>query len=58
MYETSRNQLHPAEEELDRMKQYLNEVLKEVAGFRKKLLSNDILGSGLVLRVDGICINT
>jgi hypothetical protein len=31
MYETSQNQLHSAEEELDRMKQYLNEVLKEVA---------------------------
>jgi hypothetical protein len=31
MYEESQNQLHSAENELDRMKQYLNEVLKEVA---------------------------
>jgi hypothetical protein len=34
MYE-SQNQLHSAEAELDRMKQYLNEVLKEVASFKK-----------------------
>jgi hypothetical protein len=31
MYETSQNQLHSAEEELDRMKDYLNQVLKELA---------------------------
>jgi two-component system, OmpR family, sensor histidine kinase VicK len=31
MYEESQNQLYSAEAELDRMKQYLNEVLKEVA---------------------------
>ena len=35
MYEESQNQLHSAEAELDRMKQYLNEALKEVAGFKK-----------------------
>jgi two-component system sensor histidine kinase VicK len=35
MYEESQNQLHSAETELDRMKQYLNEVLKEVGSFRK-----------------------
>jgi peptidoglycan hydrolase CwlO-like protein len=35
MYEESQNQLHSAEEELDRMKQYLNEVLREVASFKK-----------------------
>jgi two-component system sensor histidine kinase VicK len=35
MYEESQNQLHSAEDELARMKQYLNEVLKEVARFRK-----------------------
>jgi hypothetical protein len=36
MYEESQNQLHSAEAELDRMKQYLNEVLEEVASFKKK----------------------
>ncbi|HXX98564.1 MAG TPA: hypothetical protein VEL11_15790 [Candidatus Bathyarchaeia archaeon] len=35
MYEESQNQLHSAEEELDRMKRYLNEALKEVSSFRK-----------------------
>ncbi len=35
MYEESQNQLHFAEEELVRMKQYLNEVLEEVASFKK-----------------------
>ena len=35
MYEESQNQLHSAEDELDRMKQYLNEVLEEVASFKK-----------------------
>jgi two-component system sensor histidine kinase VicK len=35
MYEESQNQLHSAEAELDRMKQYLNEALKEVASFKK-----------------------
>ncbi|MGA9151809.1 MAG: hypothetical protein WBZ36_14620 [Candidatus Nitrosopolaris sp.] len=35
MYEESQNQLHSAEAELDRMKQYLNEVLEEVASFKK-----------------------
>jgi len=34
MYEESQNQLHSAEEELTRMKQYINEVQKEVASFR------------------------
>ena len=34
MYEESQNQLHSAEAELDRMKQYLNEALKEVASFK------------------------
>jgi hypothetical protein len=34
MYEESQNQLHTAEDELDRMKQYLNEALKEVASFK------------------------
>jgi hypothetical protein len=33
MYEESQNQLRSAEEELYRMKQYLNEALKEVASF-------------------------
>jgi two-component system, OmpR family, sensor histidine kinase VicK len=35
MYQESQNQLHSAEAELDRMKQYLNEVLEEVASFKK-----------------------
>jgi len=35
MYEESQIQLHSAEAEMDRMKQYLNEVLNEVASFRK-----------------------
>ncbi|MFZ0222107.1 MAG: hypothetical protein WAM42_10515 [Candidatus Nitrosopolaris sp.] len=35
MYEESQNQLHSAEDELDRMKQYLNEVLQEIASFKK-----------------------
>jgi len=35
MYEESQNQLHSAEAEMDRMKQYLNEVLKEVTSFQK-----------------------
>ena len=35
MYEESQNQLHSAEDVLDRMKQYLNEVLEEVASFKK-----------------------
>ena len=36
MYEESQNQLlSSAEEELHRMKQYLNEALKEVASFKK-----------------------
>jgi two-component system, OmpR family, sensor histidine kinase VicK len=35
MYEESQIQLHSAEAELDRMKQYLNEALKEVASFKK-----------------------
>ena len=34
MYEESQNQLHSAEDELDRMKQYLNEALEEVAKFK------------------------
>jgi len=37
MYEESQNQLHSAEAEMDRMKQYLDEVLKEVASFKKPL---------------------
>jgi hypothetical protein len=37
MYEESQNQLHSAEEELYRMKQYLNEALKEVASFKKNV---------------------
>ncbi|MFY9872070.1 MAG: hypothetical protein WAK17_20360 [Candidatus Nitrosopolaris sp.] len=37
MYEESQNQLHSAEDELDRMKQYLNEVLREVASFKKTI---------------------
>jgi Mg2+ and Co2+ transporter CorA len=40
MYEESQNQLHSAEDELDRMKQYLNEALKEVASFRKDYTKN------------------
>jgi two-component system, OmpR family, sensor histidine kinase VicK len=35
MYEESQTQLHSAEAELERMKQYLNEVLQEVASFKK-----------------------
>jgi archaellum component FlaC len=35
MYEESQNQLHSAENELDRMKKYLNEALQEVASFKK-----------------------
>jgi two-component system sensor histidine kinase VicK len=35
MYEKSQNQLHSAEEELDDMKDYLNEVLKEIASIKK-----------------------
>ena len=35
MYEESQIQLHSAEAEMDRMKQYLNEVLNEVASFRQ-----------------------
>ena len=35
MYEESQNQLHSAEDELDRMKRYLDEVLEEVASFKK-----------------------
>jgi len=35
MYEESQYQLHSAEAEMDRMKQYLSEVLKEVASFKK-----------------------
>jgi two-component system, OmpR family, sensor histidine kinase VicK len=37
MYEKSQNQLHSAEEELDNMKDYLNEVLKEIASIKKPL---------------------
>jgi two-component system, OmpR family, sensor histidine kinase VicK len=37
MYEESQNQLHSAETELDRMKQYFNEALKEVASFKKTI---------------------
>jgi len=44
MYEESQNHLHSAEAELDRMKQYLNEVLGEVASFKKRKKD----GSGLV----------
>ena len=36
MYEESQNQLHSAEDELDRMKQYLNEALEEFASFKKR----------------------
>ena len=39
MYEESQNQLHTAEDELDRMKQYLNEALKEVASFKMTIRS-------------------
>jgi hypothetical protein len=35
MYEESQTQLHSAEAELDRMKQYLIEVLEEIASFKK-----------------------
>jgi two-component system, OmpR family, sensor histidine kinase VicK len=35
MYEESQNQLRSAEDEMDRMKQYLNEILNEVASFKK-----------------------
>jgi two-component system, OmpR family, sensor histidine kinase VicK len=37
MYEQSQNQLRSAEEELDRMKQYLNEALRQVASFKKTI---------------------
>jgi two-component system, OmpR family, sensor histidine kinase VicK len=40
MYEESQNQLRSAEDELDRMKQYLNEALKEVASFKKTIRSS------------------
>jgi two-component system sensor histidine kinase VicK len=36
MYEESQNQLHSAEDELDRMRAYLNEALKEAASFRSR----------------------
>jgi hypothetical protein len=36
MYEESQYQLHSAEAELDRMKQYLNEALEEFANFKKR----------------------
>jgi two-component system, OmpR family, sensor histidine kinase VicK len=36
MYEESQNQLHSAEDELNRMKQYLNEALEEFASFKKR----------------------
>jgi len=39
MYEESQNQLYSAEEEPYRMKQYLNEALKEVASFKKTIRS-------------------
>ena len=39
MYEESQNQLHSAETELDKLKQYLNEALEEVASFRKTIRS-------------------
>ena len=42
MYEESQNQLHSAEDELDRMKQYLNEVLKEVASFKKTFREKEL----------------
>ena len=35
MYEKSQNELHSAEEELDNMKNYLNQVLKEMASIKK-----------------------
>jgi hypothetical protein len=35
MYEKSQNQLHSAEEELDNMKDCLNEVLNEIASIKK-----------------------
>jgi archaellum component FlaC len=37
MYEKSQNQLHSAEDELANMKDYLNEVLKEIASIKKPL---------------------
>jgi len=42
MYEESQNQLHSAEDELDRMKQYLNEILKEVASFKKTFREKEL----------------
>jgi hypothetical protein len=38
MYEKSQENLHSAEDELTNMKQYLNEVLKEVDSMRNKAL--------------------
>jgi hypothetical protein len=35
MYEKSQEQLHSAEDELINMKEYLNEVLKEVANVKR-----------------------
>jgi len=35
MYEKSQNQLHSAEDELINMKDYLNDVLKEIADMKK-----------------------
>ena len=37
MYEKSQNQLHTAEDELANMKDYLNEVLKEIASIKKPI---------------------
>ena len=42
MYEESQNQLHSAEDELDRMKQYLNEVLNEVTSFKKTFREKEL----------------
>jgi hypothetical protein len=36
LYEQSKEQLHAAEDELANMKEYLNEVLKEVSNMRKQ----------------------
>jgi hypothetical protein len=38
MYEKSQENLHSAEDELTNMKQYLNEVLKEVDSMRNQAL--------------------
>ena len=38
LYQESKDKLHVAEDELANMKQYLNEVLKEVGSMKNKTL--------------------